>query len=434
MKGQPNVVLSPVITANLNSPMHISHAGDGSHRLFICEKAGLIKVYNKSYTLIDTFITMSGLGTGGEEGLLSLCFHPNYITNGHCYVNYVNAANGNIEIARYTRSSTNANELDPTSKLLIISIPHPNTNHNGGEMHFGKDGYLYLSIGDGGGAGDPSNYAQNTGVLLGKILRLNVDATSGTNNYSIPSGNPFSNEVFVYGLRNPFRWSFDRYTGDMYIGDVGQSAKEEIDYLKSGNIAGKNLGWRCYEGNSAYITTGCSSISNYTFPVHDYVYSSTSKSIIGGVLYRGYKYPDLKRYYVASDYYSTSKKLMKYDSLTTNWVVTNQAGGQSSISDYGESEDGELYAVKYTGTVYQLTHTNSKTVYTFSGSGDWMTATNWKDGAVPPNPLPAGSVIVIKPLFGGNCILNANRTLSIGADLFVEAGAEFVVNSYLKID
>lgn len=433
--AQPTLVMNTVITG-LNAPIQLTHAGDGSNRVFVVEKGGRIKVYNKSLTLIDTLLTLSGLPTSSnEQGLLGVAFHPNFFSNGYLYVNYTNA-NNNTMVDRYTISAANANEVDPTSKLNILNIPHTYTNHNGGEMHFGKDGYLYISTGDGGSAGDPDNNAQNNASMLGKILRINVDAPAGGLNYSIPADNPISgNPLYVKGLRNPFRWSFDRYTGDMWIGDVGQSAKEEIDYLPKAEIAGSNLGWRCYEGNNAYNTSGCGPQSSYKAPLYDFTYSSTSKSIIGGVRYRGYKYPDLKGYYFAIDYFSSSIKLI--NNINGVWTSTSQslAATFTNLCDFGESEDGELYAVDHnTNVVYQLTHANAKTVYTFTGSGDWMKPSNWKGDAIPPNPLPSGSVIVIKPRFGGDCTLSDNVTIAAGADIFVEPGSNFVVNTNMNID
>ncbi len=433
--AQPTIIMNSVITG-LNVPIQITHAGDGTNRIFIVEKGGLIKVYSKSYVLLDTLLTLTGLPTASnEQGLLGVVFHPNFYSNGYLYINYTKS-NNNTVIDRYTISSTNANEVNPATKLNILDIPHTFTNHNGGEMHFGKDGYLYISTGDGGSGGDPENNAQNNNSLLGKILRINVDATSGTQNYTIPADNPIAgNALYVKGLRNPFRWSFDRYTGDMWIGDVGQSAKEEIDFIAKADIAGSNLGWRCYEGNNTYNTSGCASISAYKFPLYDYAYSSTSKSIIGGVRYRGYKYPDLKGYYFAIDYFSNSLKLI--NNINNTWSTSSQtfATSYKGICDFGETEDGELYAVDHdNNVVYQVSNSNAKTVYTFSGTDDWMKPSNWRDGAVPPNPLPSGSVIAIKPRFGGNCTLSNVVTIATGADVFVEPNCNFVVNTTMNID
>ncbi len=433
--AQPSIVMIPVISG-LNAPIQLTHAGDGSHRIFVVEKGGRIKVFDKKYIILDTLLTITGLPTSSnEQGLLGVAFHPNFYTNGYLYINYTSGT-FNTVVDRYTISSSNPNEVDPLSKLNILDIPHTFSNHNGGEMHFGKDGYLYISTGDGGSAGDPSNNAQNDASMLGKILRINVDAAVGAQNYTVPGDNPIAgNALYVKGLRNPFRWSFDRYTGDMWIGDVGQSAKEEIDYLAKANIAGSNLGWRCYEGNNTYNTTGCASMPSYKFPLYDYAYSSTSKSIIGGVRYRGYKYPDLKGYYFAIDYFSSDIKLINF--ISNAWTSSTQTLATSfkSICDFGETEDGELYAVDHdTNVVYQLTNANAKTVYTFSGAGDWMIPGNWKDGLVPPNPLPSGSVIAVKPRFGGNCILNNSVTIASGADIFAEPGSSFIVNTNMNID
>jgi glucose/arabinose dehydrogenase len=223
--AQPALSLTPVITTGLSSPIQFVHAGDGSNRIFIVQQGATIKVYDASFNYLSDFLTVSNVTVGGERGLLSMAFHPAYASNGFSYVYYTNTA-GDLELARYHVSS-DANVADAASKVVLITIPHPtNSNHNGGELHFGADGYLYLSTGDGGGGGDVPNNAQNTAVLLGKMLRFNVNTSNVSPYYTIPAGNPFGNEIYDLGLRNPFRWSFDRLTKDMWIGDVGQDSFE----------------------------------------------------------------------------------------------------------------------------------------------------------------------------------------------------------------
>jgi glucose/arabinose dehydrogenase len=218
--AQPVLSLVPVIDTGLSSPIQFVNAGDGTRRVFIVQQGGTIRAYDSAFKFLSLFLTVSNVNFSGERGLLSMAFHPDYKNNGLFYVYYVNT-NGDLELARYQVSS-DSNIANPGSKIILITIPHPtNANHNGGELHFGIDGYLYLSTGDGGGGGDVPNNAQNTSVLLGKMLRFNVNTSATAPYYTIPAGNPFGNEIFDLGLRNPFRWSFDRLTNDMWIGDVG---------------------------------------------------------------------------------------------------------------------------------------------------------------------------------------------------------------------
>lgn len=349
----PQISLTSVISSGLSAPMQFVHAGDGSKRIFIVQKAGTIRVYDSAFNFLSVFGTVSNVSTNGERGLLSMAFHPNYSTNGFVYVYYTNAA-GNLELARYHVNSGSPNTLDAASKVIVLTIPHPNnSNHNGGELHFGNDGYLYLSTGDGGGAGDVPNNAQNTSVLLGKILRLAVNTSSTAPYYSVPAGNPFSNEVYAYGLRNPYRWSFDKATQDMWIGDVGQDSWEEINFRAAAATSGANYGWRCYEGNASYNTSGCTG-TNYIFPVHTYATQNPAASITGGVVYRGTAYPSLQGCYLSADFYSGI--FYKIVPNGTGWNVTTQTLSPTGIVDFGETESGEVYVVSNTrNSVYRVT-------------------------------------------------------------------------------
>ncbi len=433
LQAQPNLSLSQVITG-LSSPVHIAHAGDGSNRLFIVEKGGNIKVFNSGYTLLGTFLTVTGLSTSGEQGLLSLAFHPQYVQNGLFFVYYVNAS-GNLEVARYAVSPGNANQADAASKQVLLTISHPtNSNHNGGEMHFGDDGYLYLSTGDGGGSGDPSNNSQNTTSLLGKLLRLNVSTGSTAPFYTIPPTNPFGNEVFAIGLRNPFRWSFDRLNKDIWIGDVGQDAFEEINRIPFSGAAGTNFGWRCYEGNNTFNSSGCGS-STYTFPVHAYVTQNPAASVVGGTVYRGYQYENMRGYYIAADYYSGVFYKIIYNTGTSSWVVSTQTiSSPLNISDFGENEAGELLACSNgAGAVYRVTSDGVvNTVYVFTGSGSWSNAANWAGGTVPPAILH-NAIVVIKPRNGASCDLDVAQTIYSDATLIVERGELLNVASNLQL-
>ncbi|MFZ1703617.1 MAG: PQQ-dependent sugar dehydrogenase [Saprospiraceae bacterium] len=434
---ETTVIFTPVISSNLSSPIQISNAADGTNRVFVAEKGGRIKVFNKNYMLIDTLITISNMGTGNEQGLLSFVFHPDFKNNGHFYVFHTEAITYSLIVDRYTISSTDPDKANVGSKLPILNILHPgNTNHNGGEMHFGKDGYLYLSTGDGGSGNDPQDNGQDSLALLGKILRIDVNGSSGQNNFIIPTDNPNpTSPVYCYGLRNPFRWSFDRFTGDMYIGDVGQSAREEISYRAASQIVGSNFGWDCFEGSLLHPTAApCLAYINYVAPIYEYPITSTNKSVIGGNVYRGYTYPDLKGWYFATDYFS--QNLRKIFNNGTTWTVYNQLmpSTYTGTVDFGETEDGELHLVDMSShIIYKIGSSNQKTVYTFTGNGDWMIASNWKADTIPPDPLPSGSVIVIKPYNNGTCYLNQNKTISPGGDFFIEPGCHFLLRSSAQL-
>lgn len=352
--AQVNVDLSPPLITGLNQPMQFVSANDGSNRIFIPQKEGVIKVYDNTFNLLDTLVTVTGIVSSGEQGLLSMAFHPDYANNGLFYVYHNNTA-GNLVLTRYKISSTNPNKADVASRVEVIEIPHPGqTNHNGGELHFGADGFLYLSTGDGGGGGDVPNNAQNDAVLLGKILRFQVNTTLTAPFYTIPAGNPNGTLVYSKGLRNPYRWSFDRQTNDMWIGDVGQNSWEEINFRAAANISGTNYGWRCYEGNATYNTTGCGPQSNYVFPVYTYVNGPGAVSVTGGNVYRGSLFPAYKGQYIAADFYTG-----EYYHIVPNgaggFTTLVQTGGQTNIVDFGEDEQGELFAVSLgAGAVYRV--------------------------------------------------------------------------------
>lgn len=341
----PTITLTPVITSGLNGPMAFVNAGDGSNRIFIVQKGGTILAYDASFTLLSTFLTVTNISTDGERGLLSMAFHPNYASNGFFYV-YYTTAGGNLEVARYQVSSS-PNTADANSKKVLISIPHPgNTNHNGGELHFGNDGYLYLSTGDGGGAGDVSNNAQSTSVLLGKMLRFAVNTATAAPYYTVPAGNPYTNEIYDLGLRNPYRWSFDRQTHDMWIGDVGQDSWEEINFRAASSAPGQNYGWRCYEGNAAFNTAGCGVQSSYVAPAHTYSTQNPAASITGGVVYRGSAFPTLNGVYLSADFYSGVFYKIVSDGAG-GWTTNTQSLSPTGMVHFGETESGEVYVVSH---------------------------------------------------------------------------------------
>ncbi|GLU50757.1 PQQ-dependent sugar dehydrogenase [Dyadobacter frigoris] len=372
---QPTIYFKSVISSGLSSPIQLVNAGDGTNRIFIVEKTGAIKAYSATYDALGTFLTVAGILTDGEQGLLSLAFHPDYAANGLFFVYYTNS-DGNLEIARYKVNSVNPDVADPGSKLVVLTVPHPGqANHNGGELHFGNDGNLYLSIGDGGGGNDPNNNAQDPTRLLGKILRITVNTTDSGLPYTTPSDNPYpvgnttKNEVFATGLRNPFRWSFDSGTGDMWIGDVGQSAWEEINHRSAATLSGANYGWGCYEGNAIHNNADCIPNAQYHFPVHEYATNSAAgSSVVGGVVYRGTKYSQMQGYYIGADFYSGNIHVLGPVEGTIETTV--QTSSFTNISDFGEAEDGEIYAVALTsGIVYSLLPENPLPVELISFTG-----------------------------------------------------------------
>jgi glucose/arabinose dehydrogenase len=355
--AQPVVTLTQEFSG-LTDPVQVVNAGDGSDRIFVVEQGGAIKVFSSNFMSQSTFFTVPGVRNSGEQGLLSLAFDPDYATNGHFYVFFVTNVDvldlgveaGDLRVVRYTNSTPSNNTTTGGVALPILEIPHPtNSNHNGGEMHFGSDGNLYLSVGDGA----VSTNAQNESVLLGKILRINVSGATIANPYSIPGDNPYGNEIYAKGLRNPFRWSFDRDTDDMWVGDVGQSSWEEITFVPSDSTLGANFGWHCYEGNATYSSTGCTGDAFKT-PVHVYPIG-TSRSVIGGVVYRGAN-PAMftfQGYYVGADYFSGNLHIIGPEGEGRS--VYTQASTWTNIADFGETEDGELLAIGRGGFIYSVT-------------------------------------------------------------------------------
>lgn len=361
---QPVIQYAAQISTGLSNPIDIVNAGDGSNRIFIAQRGGTIRVYSATLTYIGDFLTVTGISTSGEGGLLSLAFHPDYEINGLFYV-YYTLPDLSLEIARYQVSAGDANVANAASKQVVLNIPHPtNSNHNGGKLNFGADGYLYLGTGDGGGAGDVPNNAQNGNSLLGKMLRLNVTTSATAPFYTIPPTNPYIgdagvlDEIWALGLRNPWRWSFDRNTNAMWIADVGQGEVEEVNYRASGSTGGINYGWRCYEGDSAYNTAGCQPASSYISPIFGYGHNSTTGgfSITGGYVYRGTEYPGLAGFYICADYISGNQWTIGSDGAG-GWNVYQQVSAPfpTNIVTYGEAENGTLYAASLTGnTVYKV--------------------------------------------------------------------------------
>ena len=342
-------------------PILVTHAGDGSGRRFVVEQGGLVYIVNRYNGVLGTpLIDLRSLvSTGGERGLLGLVFDPNHETNGRFYVNYTDRA-GDTVIAQYRVLTHNRNKTYYGSRRVIMTIDQPYANHNGGHMSFGRDGYLYIGTGDGGSGGDPGNRAQNLGSLLGKILRIDVNRSTSGRNYGIPPTNPYVDqtgldEIWARGLRNPWRWSFDRKTWDLWIADVGQELYEEINVARyvQGNGRGANYGWRVMEGKHCYNPSSCNP-SGYTLPVMEYSHAGGRCSITGGYVYRGGRFPVLQGAYLFADFCSGEIWATRADSPGT---FDHLATRPANVTSFGEDETGYLYITQTNGQVFYITAT-----------------------------------------------------------------------------
>ena len=355
------VRLEPVVSG-LTDPIGITNAGDGSGRLFVNERGGRIRIVDADRSLREReFVDLSGrLEAGGERGLLGVAFHPDFAANGRVFVHYSRSGDGATVISELT-ASADRSTADPASEQIILTQEQPFANHNGGQIAFGPDGYLYIGLGDGGSGGDPLGNAQNRGVLLGKILRLDVDGTRAPNKqYATPDDNPYATdgvspgaglpEIWAYGLRNPWRFSFDRQTGDLYIGDVGQGSWEEIDRQPGDSAGGENYGWDLFE--ATHCSGDCASITQVD-PVAEYSHGDGGGcSVTGGYVYRGIAQPPMVGTYLFSDYCSgTIWTLPADDGVTPRQLADTDL----RISSFGEGEDGEIYVVDiFGGALYRV--------------------------------------------------------------------------------
>ena len=364
------VQLVPVVSG-LVSPVFATSAGDGSERMFVVEQGGVIRVVQAGTTTASVFLDISQkVIAGGEQGLLGLAFHPQYASNGRFFVYYTRSGDGGIVVAEYGASANR--DVAATTESVLLAIPHPvNANHNGGMLAFGPDDYLYVGVGDGGSASDPPDNAQNLESLLGKILRIDVDHAAPGVRYAVPADNPFVNapgrdEIYAYGLRNPWRFSFDRVTGVLWVGDVGQNAREEVDMPV---VRGGNYGWRVYEGASCTGNdpTLCDP-ENYRLPLFDYAHDDGRCSITGGFVYRGRQQALPGGTYVFADF--CTGEIIAWDG-TAQTVLLDLPG---NVSSFGEDEHGEIYVVDFGGTVSRLaadtcTYTIAPTRETFVMDG-----------------------------------------------------------------
>lgn len=375
------------IANGLDLPVHLTHAGDGSNRLFIVEQAGMIVIFKNNALISEPFLDIQARvrsprsGGSNEEGLLSVAFPPGFDSStNYFFVYYTNKA-GDNQVSRFSLSS-NPDKADINSEEVVLYLNHPQySNHNGGQLSFGPDGYLYIGTGDGGGGGDPFDNAQDSNSLLGKILRIDVemapppgftptnyiylpitfqgDPAATHSLYRIPETNPFvgvdgyREEIWALGLRNPWRFSFDRSSGDLFIGDVGQNKWEEIDYQPANSTGGENYGWNIMEGDQCYETTTCD-MTGLIMPI--FVYSHTSGcSVSGGYTYRGQEYPAYQGIYLFADF--CSGRIWGLQKSVTGWDNQELSQVVYSISSFGEDEYGELYLLDHqgdNGSVYKI--------------------------------------------------------------------------------
>lgn len=361
----PNIQLVEAYpNLTFNKPVHLTYSPDGTNRIFILEQNGLIKVFpndsNVNPSQVNIFLNISNKisSSNGEEGLLGLAFHPNYVTNGYFYVNYTASNPFRTVISRYKVLQGNPNKADSLSETIILTFDQPFFNHNGGTLMFGLDGYLYISTGDGGSGGDPYNNAQNTQTLLGKILRIDINDSTQSTKYVIPPTNPYYNnptaglgEIFAYGLRNPWKFSQDIFTGLIYAADVGQSSYEEIDIIESG----KNYGWRVLEGFSCFNPPSGCDTTGKTMPIKVYSHAAGDCSITGGYVYRGTRRPELQGAYIYGDYCTGRIWMLRYQ----NGLVTSDSlliDSPYLISSFGVDQNSELYILHHStnGKVYRF--------------------------------------------------------------------------------
>lgn len=373
--AQPQLEFSN-LGRKFNQPVDIVNANDGKGRLFVAQKTGLLRVYYPEGDSVQTtnFLNFTQrVLTNSERGLLGVAFHPNFPDSAYCYINYISngqgpANSGQTVVSRFEVIEGDQIIADAASEKVILAFNQPFANHNGGDLAFGPDGYLYIPTGDGGSGGDPNDAGQDPQSLLGKLLRIDVDKpTPGGPNYGIPADNPFMgstrvrDEIWALGLRNPWRVSFDRETGDLWIADVGQIQREEINFQPSNSIGGENYGWDCREGLIAYQgppggpSDSCSLAGNFVDPVFDYDRTASGgRSITGGYVYRGPESNEWQGHYICSDFEFDNFFIVTPDGPNGRELITIENTGLNSITSFGEDEAGKLYAVSISGNLYRI--------------------------------------------------------------------------------
>lgn len=369
-------VFIELFKSGFNKPLNIQHVNDS--RLFVVEQGGKIKIIQPDGNINPTpFLDISSqVSNGNEQGLLGLAFHPNYSNNGYFYVDFTDV-NGDTRISRFSVDPSNPDLALSNSELELLGFDQPFSNHNGGNLLFGPDGYLYISSGDGGSGGDPNNNGQNINSYLGKLLRIDVDNPTAGSSYGIPSSNPFvgnpnaKQEIFAYGLRNPWRFSIDEVENNIWIADVGQGNWEEINRAPLDG-GGLNYGWRCYEGTHAYNIGNCPQPSELQFPIAEYSHSGGNCSITGGYVYRGSVFSDIAGLYFYADYCSgmigtidSSGNMINHGNFSGNWV------------SFGQSVDKELFIIDISGgSIYKIKGGELAGVSDYSNSNQLQIITN----------------------------------------------------------
>lgn len=427
----PSLTLTPVITG-LSRPVFVTHCGD--NRLFVVEQAGRIKVYDSVYNYKGIFLNVSNIVSqpstqGDERGLLGLAFHPNYLQNGYFYINYTRTVSGQLKtfIARYSVFSNNPNKADSLSAVEILSFNQPFSNHNGGCLKFGPDGYLYIGTGDGGSANDPQGNGQKLNTYLGKMLRIDVDAGSP---YAVPTDNPFVGvpnvfpEIWAYGIRNPWRFSFDKLNGNLWIADVGQNLYEEVNVHYYGDTAGDNYGWRCFEGmHSTGLSSGvtgqsCPNYDDTHKPVYEYTHTGGECSVTGGYVYRGALYNALFGNYLCADY--CSGKIRRLIDNGDGTFTPEILFTSTTVVSFGEDRWGELYVCSITqNIVYKISVNNICQPVAYITNGD--------TAAICPGQTTFLSALN-NPALSYQWYFNGNSISSNGAKLAVsEPGTYYVV-------
>ena len=342
LAAAPPAVALERLPVAFRQPVYVTAPPGDEARLFVVEKGGRIVIVKDGALLAKPFLDVSGkVSKGGEQGLLSMAFHPRYAANGRFYVNYTNLG-GDTRVVQYRVSGTNPDVAVASSSRVLLRVGQPYSNHNGGQLQFGPSGRLFVGMGDGGSGGDPQRHAQDPRSRLGKLLRLNVDVS------------PVTVGIYAKGLRNPWRFSFDRSTGALWIGDVGQNAWEEIDYLKPGRPAGANLGWNGYEGTHVYNAAVAAKLnrSSLTWPVAQYGHT-VGHSVTGGYVYRGSAIPALRGYYLFADFES-GRVWAKKGPGGARSALSGADGRVSQVSSFGQDAAGELYVVSLAGSVYRI--------------------------------------------------------------------------------
>ncbi|WP_019988653.1 PQQ-dependent sugar dehydrogenase [Rudanella lutea] len=400
--AQTPVVRLKTVTGGLFHPIDL--ASMDANRHLIGQANGKVRLVENGILNPTPYLDISPLVQDTSyNGIFGLCVHPQFAVNGYLYVQYFRKTDKAAVVARYTRDSLNPNRANPASAQVVFVVPYPTFGHRSGRMAFGPDGYLYITTGDSapgdrGSIGDPNGYAQNPRSPFGKLFRIDVDKG---NPYAIPPGNPFTtpndsipDELYAVGLRNPWRWSFDRLTGDLWIADVGQDGWEEVNFTPAGATAPQNYGWRCYEGNVPYVTTGCSATTTYAMPLHTYAgYNNNSNqlaSVTGGFVYRGERYPELQGWYIYGDWNAGTIWTLRRNTATGTYQNVQQAASVANLVSFGEGADGELYVLSFnSGTLYQIT----TDAIVSRQTGDWHTASTWDCACIPS----ASSRVVVAP-------------------------------------